>query len=183
MGVGAAPVTVIAPGRLRTVDVHAGGVEAGLGGILVGVILVVGVVSLVGMIAVFVTLRIPLGVRMGALAVRMTPLTLPPAGRERDGKRGGKKNSEHRRGPVAVHDGKCLWLESSSKRTGGLRQVERLPHCSEQREVSGPEVGPEVHRPKTGIAVGVRRVEEFDEGHVPFAVAGLGNAEQIARTA
>jgi hypothetical protein len=75
VGVGVVPVTVIAPTRLRTVGVHAGGVEAGLGGILVGVILVVGVVPIVGMIAIFMALLTFMavstlfGVRMGALAV------------------------------------------------------------------------------------------------------------------
>ena len=101
VGVGALPVTVIVSTRLRAVGVHAGRVETGLGGVLVGVIPVVGVVPIVGMIAIFVALlafmavRIPLGVRMGALAVRMALLTVAPAGREREGKRGGKKDGEH----------------------------------------------------------------------------------------
>ena len=189
VGVGAVPVTVIAPAGLRTIGVHAGGVEAGLGGILVGVVPVVGVVPIVGMIAIFMALltfmAVPtlFGVRMGVLTVRMAPFTVAPAGRERKGKRGSKKNGEYRRRPVAVHGAKCSWLKNSSKRTVGLRQVERLSHCSEESEVPAPEVRLEIDARESSVAVRVRRVEEFDERHFPFAVAGLGDAEQVARTA
>ena len=89
------PLLSAAVSCVGAVGVHAGGVETGLGSILVGVIPVVGVVPIVGMIAIFVALRIPLGVRMGALAVRMAFLTVAPAGREREGKRGGKKDGEY----------------------------------------------------------------------------------------
>ena len=101
VGVSVFAVTVTVSTRLRTVGVHAGGVEAGLGGILVGVIPVVGVVPIVGMIAIFMALltfmAVPtfFGVRMGVLTVRMASLTLAPAGRERKGKRGSKKNGKY----------------------------------------------------------------------------------------
>ena len=57
VGVGAVPVTVTVSTRLRTVGVHAGGVEAGLGGVRVGV------VALLSVVAIFVAVRAPLGVR------------------------------------------------------------------------------------------------------------------------
>jgi len=69
MGVGALPMTVTVSTRLRAVGLHAGRIETGLGGILVGVISLVRVVSTVGMVAIFVALPAPFGVGVGALAV------------------------------------------------------------------------------------------------------------------
>jgi len=104
--VGVLPVTVTAPTCLCAVGLHAGGVEASLCSVLVGVIAlrvipVVGVVAIVGMVAIFMALLtfmavpVPLGVGVRTLAVRMAFLTVAPAGREREGERGGKKDGEY----------------------------------------------------------------------------------------
>ena len=102
--VGVLPVTVTAPTCLCAVGLHAGGVEASLCSVLVGVIAlrvipVVGVTPIVGTIFValltFMAVPVPLGVGVRTLAVRMAFLTVAPAGREREGERGGKKDGEY----------------------------------------------------------------------------------------
>jgi hypothetical protein len=64
----------------------------------VGVIAIVSVVPLA-----FVAVFAPLGVRVAVAPMRVVALTLAPAGRKRNGERKGKKSSENRRGPAAVH--------------------------------------------------------------------------------
>jgi len=89
----------VAAGALGTVGVHAGGVESGLGGVVVGVRAVV----LMG--AVFVIVLTSFGVGVTIPPVRLIARTLAPAGRKRKRERKGKKNDTYRRGPVTVHGG------------------------------------------------------------------------------
>ena len=150
-------MAVISLVPVGAVGLHAGGIEARLGGVLVGVI------ALVSMVAIFVAVLASLGVGMLLAAVRVPALTVAPAGRKREGERKGEKSGEHRRDPVAVHGAGWSLSEGKSKRKTELRKGNRLPHRPEHPEVADPKFSVEVYGPEPGVAVGVGRVEEFDE--------------------
>jgi len=82
---------------MGAVGVHAGGVEAGLGGVLMGM------VAIVSVLAIVVAVLTSFGVRVAVASVCMVALTVAPAGRKRNGERDGKESSKHRRGPVTDH--------------------------------------------------------------------------------
>jgi len=90
-------VTVIAFVTMGAVGVHAGGVEAGLGGILMGVVAIVSVISIV------VAVLTSFGVRVAVASVCMVALTVAPTGRKRNGEGDGKEGSKNRRGPFTLH--------------------------------------------------------------------------------
>jgi hypothetical protein len=168
-------VTVIAATCMCAVGVHAGGVQTGLGGVLVGV------TAIVSVVAMFVAVPAPLDVRMRVAPVRMTALTFASTSGKGEGEHNSKKEGENRRSPTAVHGGTASYVQENIETENTLRKVDRLSHGTEQSKVAGPQIRSEIYGPEACIAVRIGRVKELHEGHFALAVTGLRNTEQIPR--